>query len=270
MARRLAFINEKGGSCKTTLAVSTASYLANKGRKVLLLDGDPQGQAGKCLGLDVAGPGLTLADVLLHPERILSPSAVRSSGVPGLDVVVSNKSLADVAAMLVTRTDRESVLRHAVDTVQDQYDYVVFDSPPSLGPLSTAIMLAMHELVIPVPLTFLAMDGCAEMLDTVDALRRRTGHPVEVVLMVGTLYRPTRLADEIMHRLRKHFGPLVAKTVIGYSVKVDEAQSHGKTIWHYAPRSSGALSMADLAEEIARLPRRRAKKPSALNEASAP
>jgi chromosome partitioning protein len=264
MARRLAFINEKGGSCKTTLAVSVASFLAGKaGKRVLLVDGDPQGQAGKCLGLDVNEPGVTLADLMSHPRVAGPAAAIRPCAVPNLGVVVANKSLAQASMSLFNRGDKETVLRGLLDRLETDHDFVIFDGPPSLSLLSNAIMLAVHELIVPVPLTFLAMDGCAEILDTVDSLRSRTGHDVEVTMMVPTLYRPTRLADEILTRLRTHFGPLVAKTVIGYCVKIDEAQSHGQTIWDYAPTSSGALALADLCREIARPPARRAagKKP---------
>ncbi|MEW5852981.1 MAG: ParA family protein [Myxococcota bacterium] len=256
--RRLAFINEKGGSCKTTLAVNTAAYLARElGERVLLVDVDPQGQAGKCVGLDVSNGQPTLADALLDPRAETLRALCRPTEISNLHVVVSNKRLADLPVQVASNPQRETLLRGVVDAVADGFDYVIFDAPPSLGLLSTSIMLAARELVVPVPLTFLAMDGCAEMLDSVDALRARTGHPVEVVLMVPTLYRPTRLADEILARLRGHFGSRVAQAVIGYSVKIDEAQSHGKTIWEYAPRSPGAYTLEGLAKELVRLGKRR-------------
>jgi chromosome partitioning protein len=259
MPRRLAFINEKGGSCKTTLAVNTAAYLARElGEQVLLVDTDPQGQAGKCLGFDVT-EGTTLVDLLTGDNGRDLMGAIRPSRVANLSVVLANKRLAELPRQLANAADAEWRLGQVMERLGARFDYVVFDSPPSLGLLSTSVMLAALELIVPVPLTFLAMDGCAEILDTVDALRMRTGHDVDVVLMVPTLYRPTRLADEILARMRGHFASRVAQTVIGYSVKVDEAQSHGKTLWDYAPRSPGAYAMESLCKEIVRLGKRRAK-----------
>ena len=262
--RRLAFINEKGGSCKTTLAVNTAAYLAGElGESVLLVDADPQGQAGKCLGLDVNDGGTTLTDLLNDPARAALPGSVRTTAVENLHVVVSNKLLADVPGKLSNTRDGELRLRAVMDVLAPKYDYVIIDSPPSLGILSTSVMLASRELVIPLPLTFLAMDGCAEILDTVETLNARTGHNVAVVLMVPTLYRATKLADEILKKLRGHFGGRVAQTVIGYSVKVDEAQSHGQTIWEYAPRSPGAYAMEGFVKELVRVGKRKTQLPAA-------
>lgn len=261
MVRRLAFINEKGGSCKTTLAVNTAAYLAGElGERVLLVDVDPQGQAGKCLGLDVQ-EGVTLVDLMADPARASKDGVVRATSVENLEAIVANKLLADIPGKLANAADGELRLRKVIDALAPKYDYVIIDSPPSLGVLSTSVMLASQELVIPVPLTFLAMDGCAEILDTVDNLNARTGHNVSVVLMVPTLYRPTKLADEILAKLRSHFGGRVAQTVIGYSVKVDEAQSHGQTIWEYAPRSPGAYAMEGFVKELVRAGKKRTQVP---------
>jgi chromosome partitioning protein len=251
--RRIAFVNEKGGSCKTTLAVNVAAYLASLGKaRVLLVDMDPQGQAGKSLGFYVRDLHPTIREVLMDP-RLPVEQAIRPSQVPNLDVLVSNKTLADLPLEVAGHADRERKLANRLDSVTG-YDYVVYDSPPSIGLLTTNVMLAAEEIVVPVNLTYFALDGCAEIVDTVERMRVQFGkQDLEIVLVVPTLYRATKLADEIIERLKSHFPGRTARTVIGYNVKIDEAQSHGKTIWEYAAWSRGAQMIESLAREIMHL-----------------
>lgn len=248
--RKIAFINEKGGSCKTTLAVNVGAYLAlEEGLRVLLVDTDPQGQVGKSLGIDVRGAEMTVHELLLYRE--LSPAdVIQSSRIEGLDVIVANKSLIDFPFAVAAERDRESRLKQKFDGLRG-YDYVIFDSPPSLGPITINIMMAVSEIIIPVSLTYFALDGCAEILETVSAMRDNFGRrDLRVSMVVPTLYRNTRLADEILEKLRDRFGATVAGTVIRYNVRIDEAQSNGLTIWEYAPRSTGALMLRELAKEV--------------------
>ena len=249
--RRLAFINEKGGSCKTTCAVSTAAYIAEQlGQRVLLVDVDPQGQAGKSLGIDVRRARVTLRDLLMD-SRVAAGEAVLATRIDNLDVIVANKQLADWPLEVAHRERRELLLRERLRPLWPSYDLVIFDAPPSLGLFSLSVMLAAEEIVVPVSLTYFGLDGCAEIVDTVAQLRERYQHRrLEVRLVVATLYRQTRLADEILAKLGDHFGATLARSVVGYNVKIDEAQSHGQTIWEYAPRSKGARALRALATEI--------------------
>jgi chromosome partitioning protein len=131
-------------------------------------------------------------------------------------------------------------------------------------------MLAAEEIVIPVSLTYLGLDGCAELVDTVAQVRDSYRHPsLRVALVVPTLYRPTRLADEILAKLRAHFGERAARTVVNYNVRIDEAQSHGQSIWEYAPRSAGATALRALCEEILELPAQAPPPPAGRGQASA-
>jgi chromosome partitioning protein len=248
--RRIAFINEKGGSCKTTLAVHTAAYFAGpKQARVLLVDMDPQGQAGKSLGFPVRELAPSALDLLLDPALPVE-AAIRPSRIPGLDVVCSNKRLADFPVEAAPAPDRERKLARKLEGVRG-YDVVVYDSPPSAGLLTTNILLAAEEVVVPVNLTYFALDGCAEIVESVERMRSEFGKSVlSIRLVVPTLYRPTRLADEILEKLRTHFPDRTARTVIGYNVKIDEAQSHGQTIWEYAGWSPGAHMLESLAKEI--------------------
>lgn len=267
--RRIAFINEKGGSAKTTLVSSTAAYLAlHKGQRVLAIDLDPQGQLGKVLGLDARGAKSSAIDLLTEASAG-DPSLDRegaprgrpagsslpalASRIPGLDVVVSNKSLALFPDPAEDLDDPTAQLARTLDASAEiaGYDFVLFDCPPSFGPLSLSVLRAAHEIVIPVPLTYLALDSCAELLRSIATVKQRYGNPgLTVSLVVPTFYRRTRLAHEIIDKLAARFPNELASTVLGYHVKIDEAQSHGLSIFEYAPTDRGAEALAGLAEEI--------------------
>jgi chromosome partitioning protein len=253
--RRIAFINEKGGSCKTTLASSVGDSLAReKGYRVLLVDLDPQGQLGKVLGVDVGAERRTaldmLLDVVLGPEtRPLLP--IIKARHPGLDLVVSNKSLALFPEEVADRGGEEYLyLRDALERAEG-YDFVLFDAPPSFGTITLNVLLAASEVVLPVPLTYLALDGAAEMTRTVEMVRTRFQHPaLAISMVVATFSRRTKMAREILEKLGEHFPKQLAQTVVGYSVLIDEAQSRAKTIFEYAPRSKAARWMSALGDEL--------------------
>jgi chromosome partitioning protein len=248
--RRIAFVNEKGGTCKTTLAVNLAAFLARQGRRVLLVDLDTQGHAGKSLGCDVRELRPNVYDLLLDPNRPLA-SVARPTAVPGLDLVPANKALAEFP--LAVAYDRERTLRLArrLDAAKGSYDYVVIDSPPSAGLFLTSALLAATDVVIPVATTYLALDGCAEVAATIEQLKAEHGRDdLRVAMVVPTLYRKSVLADEVMAKLREYFPGRVAGTVLSHSVHLDEAQGHGQSIWQYAPRSKGARMMQALGAEL--------------------
>ena len=247
--RRIAFINEKGGTCKTTLCVNVAARLAARGRRVLVADLDTQGHAGKSLGVDPRELSPTVHEWLLGSAPFAA--AVRPTAIPGLDLLPANRHLAAFPVAVAGIPAREDVLRRRLDELpEDAYDAVLVDSPPSRSLVTDNILVAARELVVPVALTYLALDGCAEILESVERLRAERGTAPELTLAVATLYRRTQLADEILAKLRERLGPALSRTVLGWSVKVDEAQSHGLTVFEWAPRSSGARALAAIADEI--------------------
>lgn len=253
--RRIAFINEKGGSCKTTLAANVGDYLSRvKGYRVLLVDLDPQGQLGKVLGVDVGALRKTALDMLL--DVVMGEDAPPTLPVvkarhPRLDLVPANKSLALFPQEVAAHGGEEYFcLREAVESSTD-YDFVLFDAPPSFGTITLNVLLAATEVLLPVPLTYLALDGAAELTRTVEMVRSRFGHPaLQISLVVPTFARRTRMAAEILEKLRQHFPKQIAQTVLGYSVLIDQAQSCSKTIFEYAPRSVAARWMTAVAEEL--------------------
>jgi chromosome partitioning protein len=248
--RRIAFINEKGGTCKTTLCVNVAAWLAGQGRRVLVADLDTQGHAGKSLGLDVRGLSPTIHDWLVDPA-VPAEAVIRASGLPNLDLLPANKELAAFPVAVASSPDRAERLRARLDAMPaGAYDVVLIDAPPSISLVTENVLVAATEVVVPVALTYLALDGCAEIVQSLERLRAERGAAPALTLVVPTLYRKTQLADEILAKLRERFPAELSRTVLGWSVKVDEAQSHGRTIFEHAPRSSGAKALAAIAEEV--------------------
>jgi chromosome partitioning protein len=269
--RRIAFVNEKGGSAKTTLVANLAAYLAlRRGRRVLAIDMDPQGQLGKVLGLDTRAAARSAIDLLLdqafgdpgldrggHAARPGDPPdalPIARSRIAGLDVVVANKGLGLFPAWQdVDDPDPTGRLANSLAgrPELDRYDFIFFDAPPSFGPLTLNVLRATEEVVVPVPLTYLALDGCAELVRTITTVRERYAHPrLRIAMVVPTFYRRTRLAQEILERLKCRFPKQIAHCVVGYHVRIDEAQSHGLSVFEHAPKDRGAKAMAALAEEL--------------------
>ena len=252
MMRKLAFINEKGGTGKTTLAVNVAAYLAEqKNLKVLLVDLDTQGHAAKTLGVDVRSVRPNMYHWLTDDAVTLEQVSHRTS-VPNLVTVPSYKEMSEFP--ITVAADPERVFRLAHRFVRDAqgYDLIVLDGPPSMGLTTFNILAAATEVIIPVALTYLALDGCAEVAQTVERVAREHARPdLHVSRVVPTLYRKTALAGEILASLNRYFEGRVTEP-LGINVKIDEAQSHGKTIFEYAPKSRGAAMIGAIAEDIFR------------------
>jgi chromosome partitioning protein len=224
---------------------------------------DPQGQLGKVLGMEIRRPERTSIELLVDgllgeaPDRPESAPTgndlpTRPTRVANLDLIVSNKALALFPGW-TGEASSSFRLRDRLDRAPElaRYDFVLFDAPPSFGPLTLNVLCASDEVVVPCPLTFLALDGCAELMRTLSMVRRRYERPdLRVSMVIPTFYRRTRLANEILERLKQQFPKEIAHTVVGYHVKIDEAQSHGQSIFEYAPRDRAAATMAALAEEL--------------------
>jgi chromosome partitioning protein len=249
--RRVAFINEKGGSCKTTLCVNVGAWLAaERGLSVLVADLDTQGHAGKSLGVDVRGLRPTIHEWLVDPGVPLD-EVVRRTPVPGLELLPANKDLAAFPVEVAAARDRAERLARRLEAIPEgRWDLVLLDAPPSISLVTENVLVAAHEIVVPVALTYLALDGCAEILQSLDRIREERGRAPALAMVVPALYRRTQLADEILAKLRQRFPDHVSRTVLGWSVKVDEAQSHGRTIFEHAPRSAGARALASIADEL--------------------
>lgn len=248
--RRIAFVNEKGGTGKTTLAVHVAAWIARARKlRVLLLDMDTQGHAGKTLGLDVREIRPNVFDFLT--DRSVDLARVRhATEVPGLAVVPAYKQMAGLAAALGSGPSAAERLAERLDEFGSEQDVVVLDGPPSLGLSVTAILMAATEVVVPVALTYLALDGCAEVARSVERVAAEHHRPgLRVTAVVPMMHRRTALAEAVRERLEAYFPGRVTPP-LGVNVAIDEAQSHGKTVWDYAPRSRGAQMMSAVAEAV--------------------
>ena len=272
--RRVALLNEKGGSAKTTLVANLGAYLAlHRGRRVLAIDMDPQGQLGKVLGIDTRRARRSAIELLLDTvlgdpglDRARSEAAslpAIATRIPNLDLVVATKALGLAPAFERDDPDPSGRLTRRLDAAPElaHYDYVLIDSPPSFGLLTLNVLRAVDEVVIPVPLTFLALDGCAELERTIATVRTRYQHPeLRVTMVVPVFHRRTRMAEEVLATLRERFPKEIAHSVVGFHVKIDEAQSRGLSIFEYAPGDRGAQLLGALAQELeTRAPGRRAE-----------
>jgi chromosome partitioning protein len=264
VSRRIAFINEKGGSAKTTLVANLAAHLAlHRGRRVLALDMDPQGQLARALGTELPAGGPSAVDLLLDemldddaldraaPARGVLPRV--ATRIRGLDLVGANKALGLAGALEPAGEEATARLSRSLDTLfeRDDYDLLLVDAPPSFGPLTLNVLRAVREVVVPVPLTWLGLDGCANLLRTIETVRTRYDNPgLRITMVIPTFYRRTRMAHEMLERLKARFPKELAHTVLGYHVKIDEAQSRGKSIIEYAPKDRASKAFAALAEEL--------------------
>jgi len=263
VSRRIAFINEKGGSAKTTLVANLAAHLAlHRGRRVLALDMDPQGQLARALGTELPAGGPSAVDLLLDEmfdDALDRPAPARgvlprvATRIPGLDLVGANKSLGLAGVLEPAGEEATGRLARSLDALfeRDDYDLLLVDAPPSFGPLTLNVLRAVREVVVPVPLTWLGLDGCAALLRTIETVRTRYGNPgLRISMVIPTFYRRTRMAHELLDRLKARFPKELAHTVLGYHVKIDEAQSRGQSIVEYAPKDRASTAFAALAEEL--------------------
>ena len=250
--RVIAVFNHKGGVGKTTTVANLGAALARAGRKVLLLDCDPQANLTVHFGVDLDHPGITLYEVLTRD--VTMGEAVRASAEENLWIVPSSLDLAGADIELATAMGRERIIREALDTyLQDHrdYDYVLFDCPPSIGLLTVNTLTATDEVFVPLQTEFLALRGVGKLVEVVDKVRRRLNPSVRITGILPTLSRTgTLLAREVEEEITRHFGDRVFKTRIRSNVKLAEAPSHGKSIFAYAPGCAGAQDYAALAVEV--------------------
>ncbi|MDI3341412.1 MAG: AAA family ATPase [Sphaerobacter sp.] len=250
MARVLALANQKGGVGKTTTAVNVSADLARRGRRVLLIDLDPQGNATSSLGVDKHGVERSSYDVLIEGRPIgecLLP-AVR----PGLDLLAANASLAGAEVELVGLRQREFRLREALAPARDRYDAIVVDCPPSLGLLTVNALTAADEVVIPIQCEYLALEGLMQLINTIDLVKRRLNPPLDILGVVMTMFDArTRLSVQVVQDVRRFFPSRMFRTVIPRTVRLAEAPSFGQTIFEYDAASRAAAAYAALGEEVA-------------------
>jgi len=247
----IGFVNQKGGVGKTTTAVNLAACLAAAGRRVLLIDSDPQGNASSALAID--RNGFTTYNVLLDGASIAD--AARPTLMENLFVVPSNSDLYGAELELVESDERTEHLKSALAAVPPhEYHFVLIDAPPSLGLLTLNVLAACNAVIIPVQCEYYALEGLSMLMQTVDRVRSGGINPdLDVMGIVMTMYDSRlNIGQQVVDEVRSHFGEKMFKTLIQRSVRLSEAPSHGKPVILYDFRSTGARNYIALAEEVVR------------------
>ena len=245
--RTLAFVNQKGGVGKTTSAVNVAAALAEEGKKVLLLDLDPQGCASAWCGVRDDGKGLL--EVLSGNGSLSDLVAV--SSIPGVDVVPASEWLSSADRALAGEVGVETMLRKAVHRLPKTWDFLLVDCPPALGLLVVSSLVACREVFVPVEASTMALGGLARLVQTVDRVRERLNPDLRLAhILAVRVDSRTNLARDVVDRLRERFGDLVLETVVRESVRFREAWSFGKPITTYDPRGTGAEDYRAVSHEL--------------------
>ncbi|HJT37253.1 MAG TPA: ParA family protein [Actinomycetota bacterium] len=253
----LALTNQKGGVGKTTTAVNLGACLAEGGSRVLLVDLDPQGNA-------TTGVGIDRASVKAGTYELLGGSggaeAILATDVAGLDVLPSTIDLAGAEVELVSAFARETKLRQGLASIRSEYDFVLIDSPPSLGLLTVNALAACDEVVVPIQCEYYALEGLGQLIRTLDLVRDGLNPSLKVGGVVLTMFDArTKLAEQVVAEVRRHFGDAVFRSIIPRSVRLSEAPGYGKPIIRYDPTSRAATAYRELAQEArARWPMARA------------
>ncbi len=254
----ISVVNQKGGVGKTTTAVNLATALAAVGKKVLLLDLDPQGNASTGLGLPRALRQINSYHVLLGNHT--AAEATHATAIKGLTVIPSTIDLSGAELELVAMTAREFRLREALDALPDALDYVLIDCPPSLGLLTLNALVASHAVLIPLQCEFYALEGLSHLLKTIDLVRQHLNKELSIHGVVLTMYdRRNRLTEQIEADVRGHLKDVVYQTTIPRNVRMSEAPSHGKPAIIYDLKCPGSRAYLALAGEVLKRERMLAK-----------
>lgn len=245
----IAVTNQKGGVGKTTTSVNLAAALAYKGKKVLLIDSDPQGNTSSGVGVSREEITLTLYDCLIEPEKI--NDAIIKTKYRNLSLLPSSSSLSAAEIELAGEQGREYFIKNALKYLNGGYDYIIIDSPPALGMISINIMTAANSVLIPMQCEYYALEGLAQLINTISMVKKTSNRKIEIEGILGTMYdKRTKLSEQVMEEVKKHFPDKVYNTYIPRNVRLSEAPSFGEPIIKYDITSTGAKAYFDLAREV--------------------
>jgi chromosome partitioning protein len=249
VGRVIAVANQKGGVGKTTTSVNLSACLAEAGKRVLLIDIDPQGNATSGLGVERKSVKASVYDLLLEDMSPLD--AMVRTGTDGLFVVPATMDLAGAEIELVPRISRENRLKRVLDPIKDQFDFILMDCPPSLGLLTINALTAADSILIPIQCEYYALEGLSQLMDTFKLVREALNTALEVEGVVLTMFDGrTNLSIQVVEDVKRFFRGKVYRTIITRNVRLSEAPSHGLPITAYDPKSKGAEAYTELAREV--------------------
>ena len=249
LAHIISFVNQKGGVGKTTSAVNIAAALGNMGKRVLLVDTDPQGNATSGVGISKKNITRSVYDVII--ERASVSDAIIKTKFNNLSVLPSHISLAGAELELVDEDNRESRLKNALNSIKDDYDYIIIDCPPSLGLLSINALTASTGVIIPMQCEYYALEGLTQLMLTIKLVKKHYNSKLEIVGIMITMYNGRlNLSLQVMDELKKYYADKLFKTTVVRNVKLSEAPSFGEPILYYDKYSKGCAAYNDIAAEL--------------------
>ena len=249
MGRIIAVANQKGGVGKTTTSINLAACLAEKGKKVLAVDMDPQGNLTSGLGVDKDSVEKSIYELIIGEVDI--KEVINKEVLENLDIIPTSIDLSAAEIELIGVDDKEYILRNAIDQVKDQYDYVIIDCPPSLSMLTINAMTTADSVIVPIQCEYYALEGLSQLIHTVELVKDRLNSKLEIEGVVFTMYDArTNLSLQVVENVKDNLQQNIYKTIIPRNIRLAEAPSYGLPINKYDPKSTGAESYMRLADEV--------------------
>ena len=249
MGRIIAVANQKGGVGKTTTSINLAACLAEKGKKVLAVDMDPQGNLTSGLGVDKDSVEKSIYELIIGEVDI--KEVINKEVLENLDIIPTSIDLSAAEIELIGVDDKEYILRNAIDQVKDQYDFVIIDCPPSLSMLTINAMTTADSVIVPIQCEYYALEGLSQLIHTVELVKDRLNSKLEIEGVVFTMYDArTNLSLQVVENVKDNLQQNICKTIIPRNIRLAEAPSYGLPINKYDPKSTGAESYMRLADEV--------------------
>lgn len=251
MGKIISLANQKGGVGKTTTAINLAASLATQGKKVLIVDADPQANASSGLGVDIRTLEFTIYECLI--DGVPPVQAIHKTEVENLDILPSHIDLVGAEIEMLNLDNREKVMQQLLAGIKPSYDYILIDCSPSLGLITVNALTASDSVIIPVQCEYFALEGISKLLNTIKIIKSKLNMGLEIEGFLLTMYdNRLRLANQVLAEVRRHFEGMVFDTVIARNVRLSEAPSYGKPVLLYDADSKGNSNYMDLAAELIR------------------